>query len=165
MDPPAPAPLSQTPPIAAADSALVKSAVDAAAQSPDSGGGDLLTITASVCGVFLVIMIGAFCRRRQWLTRQADRSLANLTANVLLPALFFSKILGDERLGQGLASLVDVGQAPVIGFAVTAIGFLLAFGFARLVGPTIGLRDDASQRSFAICAGICNYGYIPLPLA
>ncbi|MEL7337765.1 MAG: AEC family transporter, partial [Planctomycetota bacterium] len=47
----------------------------------------------------------------------------------------------------------------------TAIGFLLAFGFARLVGPTIGLRDDASQRSFAICAGICNYGYIPLPLA
>ena len=28
-----------------------------------------------------------------------------------------------------------------------------------------GLDTEAKQRSFALCVGICNYGYIPLPLA
>ena len=51
------------------------------------------------------------------------------------------------------------------GFAATAIGFALAFGFARVIGPSIGLRSDNSQRAFALCVGVCNNGFIPLPLA
>jgi predicted permease len=122
---------------------------------------DLLPIVASVLGVFLVMGVGAFCRHLEWLTPEADRSLANLTANVLLPAYFLEKILASPQF----ESLGTAWAPPVFGFAGTAIGFLLALGFARTIGPMIGLKNDASQRAFALCVGVCNYGFIPLPLA
>ncbi len=122
---------------------------------------DLWPIVSRVLGVFLVMAIGAFCRKRTWLTREADRSLANLTANVLLPALFMDRILARDQLDSLLLAWVP----PVVGFLSTAAGFLLAWAFARWAGHFVGLVTDAQQRSFAICAGICNYGYIPLPLA
>jgi len=122
---------------------------------------DLWSIVTSVLGVFLVMAAGAFCRRRDWLTREADRSLANLTANVMLPAYFVSRILESTQF----ESLSDAWVAPLFGFAFTALGFLVGILFARSIGPFIGLDSDSKQRAFALCVGICNYGYIPLPLA
>ena len=122
---------------------------------------DSWQIIVSVLGVFLVIGLGAFCRKRHWLTREADRSLANLTAKVLLPSLFLDRILA----GDSFDSLAVAWTPPLIGFGITSIGILGAMLLARSAGPWIGLVSDAQQRSFALCAGICNYGYIPLPLA
>ncbi len=122
---------------------------------------DLWPIVASVLGVFLVMGVGAFCRQLEWLTPEADRSLASLTANVLLPAYFMQRILASPEY----ESLRDAWVAPVFGFVATAGGILLALAFARTVGPRIGLRSDSSQRAFALCVGVCNYGFIPLPLA
>lgn len=122
---------------------------------------DSWLIVSSVLGVFLVMGLGAFCRRLHWLTREADRSLANLTANVLLPSLFLDRILK----GSQFESLAVAWTPPVTGFVLTASGFLLAWMLARQLGPWVGLETDAKQRSFGLCAGICNYGYIPLPLA
>ncbi len=123
--------------------------------------GEFWSIVGSVLGVFLVMGVGAFCRHRNWLTREADQSLASLTANVLLPAYFMQRILA----GSQYESLGDAWAPPMFGFAATAIGFAIAFGFARVIGPSIGLRSDNSQRAFALCVGVCNYGFIPLPLA
>ena len=122
---------------------------------------DLWPIVSRVLGVFLVMAIGASCRKQMWLTPEADRSLANLTANVLLPALFVDRILAGDQLD----SLGVAWMPPVLGFVSTAIGFLAAWVFARSFGSFLGLDTDSKQRSFAICAGVCNYGYIPLPLA
>ncbi len=122
---------------------------------------DLWPIVASVLGVFLVMGVGAFCRHRDWLTPEADRSLASLTANVLLPAYFMQKILGSPQY----ESLAGAWAPPAFGFVATAGGMLIALVFARTIGPLIGLREDSSQRAFALCAGVCNYGFIPLPLA
>ncbi len=119
-----------------------------------------LTIS-SVLGVFLLMGLGAFCRHRSWLTREADRSLASLAANVLLPALFFDRIVKGGRFD----SLIGAWEPPLFGFLTTAAGFLIAWSLARRLGPWIGLDSGAKQRSFALGAGICNYGYIPLPLA
>jgi len=121
---------------------------------------DFLRIVTSVMSVFGVIAVGAICRTRNWLTKHADMSLAKLTANVLLPSLFLDRILGDESLDR----LVTAWPPPVFGFVITSLGFLLAYQVARLVGPRLGLHTKASQRAFALCAGVCNYGYIPLPL-
>ncbi len=118
-------------------------------------------IVASVLGVFLIISIGAICRSRKWLSREADFSLAKITANVLMPALFLDRILNDPTL----ESLSTAWVPPLFGFGFTAGGILLAWGTAKLIGPWFGLTTDLQQRAFAICAGICNYGYIPLPLA
>ena len=54
---------------------------------------------------------------------------------------------------------------PLFGFVTTVAGFMLGLLFARGMGSTIGLDSDSKKRSFALCVGICNYGYIPLPLA
>ncbi|TWU41023.1 AEC family transporter [Novipirellula artificiosorum] len=122
---------------------------------------DLWPIIASVLGVFLVIGVGAFCRQMGWLTRESDSSLANLTAKVLLPSLFADRILNSEQLHQFSSAWFP----PVFGFCFTTLGFLISLLIAKRFGHWIGLDTDAKQRTFALCVGICNYGYIPLPLA
>ncbi|EMI57897.1 AEC family transporter [Rhodopirellula sallentina] len=118
-------------------------------------------IVSSVLGVFLIIAAGALCRSRKWLSAEADFSLAKITANVLMPALFLDRILNDETLN----SISTAWLPPVIGFGFTAAGMLVAWMIAKTIGPWIGLHSDKQQRAFSLCAGICNYGYIPLPLA
>ncbi|MGV3485402.1 MAG: malate permease, partial [Planctomycetaceae bacterium] len=59
---------------------------------------DLLPIVLRVTGVFLVMGVGALARKRNWLTRESDASLANLTANVLLPALFLDRVLAGAEI-------------------------------------------------------------------
>ncbi|WP_286177755.1 AEC family transporter [Rhodopirellula sp. JC639] len=123
---------------------------------------DFWPIIASVLGVFLVMGVGAACRSVGWLTAEADRTLANLAANVMLPAYFIHQFSQSSEIGK----IATAWQPPLFGFVSTCIGLLLAYGFARSVlGRWFGLVGDSSQRAFALCAGICNYGYIPLPLA
>ena len=122
---------------------------------------DLWPIVASVLGVFLMISIGAICRRMGWITRDSDHSLANVITNVLLPAYLVSRILA----GPQFDSSASAWQPPAFGFAMTSLGFGIAFLFAKRIGPWVGLKNDSQQRAFALCVGICNYGYIPLPLA
>jgi malate permease and related proteins len=122
---------------------------------------DLLPIVSRVFGVFLVMGVGALARKRHWLTRESDASLANLTANVLLPALFLDRVLAGPELDSVLSAWIP----PAIGFVSTAVGLALAFAFAKSMGRFFGCETDSSQRAFALGAGICNYGYIPLPLA
>tara|TARA_R110002049_G_scaffold72490_5_gene187326 strand:+ start:3999 stop:5051 length:1053 start_codon:yes stop_codon:yes gene_type:complete len=126
---------------------------------------DLWPIVTCVVGVFLVISVGAFCRQQGWLTREADQSLARLTANVLLPCLFLDRILWGDDLAVPAAAGAAAWIPPIVGFLTTASGFALGLLFARTLGRLVGLDTDAKQRSFALCVGICNYGYIPLPLA
>lgn len=118
-------------------------------------------VVSSVLGVFLVMGIGAFCRRRGWLTRQADQSLARLCANVFLPAYLASRIIEGPRL----ESLAVIATPCAFGFAATAAGVLIGRWMASLGGHLVGLDTLSKQRAFALSVGVCNYGYIPLPLA
>ncbi len=122
---------------------------------------ELWPMIASVLGVFTIMAMGALCRRRNWLDQQSDHSLANLITKVLLPAYFLSRILS----GPQLESVTSAWQPPLFGFAMTTVGFGLGFLFARTFGERVGLRGESQQRAFALCVGICNYGYVPLPLA
>lgn len=121
---------------------------------------DFLPIVASVLGTFMIIAAGAACRAVGWLTPAADSSLAKLTTNVLLPAYFFSNFVASDKLDQ----FSSVWLPPMVGFVTTTIGFLIAAGLAWTIGPKFGLDTDAKRRAFAICAGIANYGYFPIPL-
>jgi malate permease and related proteins len=121
---------------------------------------ELWPIVASVLAVFLIMGTGAACRSIGWLNSQADRTLASLTSNVMLPAYFVSRFTSDKFDAVALSWL-----PPTLGFGLTALGFVLAYGLARIFGPWLGLETDSKQRAFALCAGICNYGYIPLPIA
>lgn len=123
---------------------------------PDS----TLVILSAMLTVAIVTGMGALARRMNWLTKEADTSLLSLTINVLLPCLIFDVIVGNERL----KTAGNVFPPPVAGFILASAGMLIAWGFAKVVGPHIGLKTPAAQRTFAFAAGIVNYGFIPIPL-
>ena len=115
------------------------------------------TILNAVVPVFAVMGLGVFIRKLNWLTEEADKSLMRVCVNVLLPCLILDKSLGNPALSQASNLLL----APLIGYAVVALGMLIAF----LARPLHGLRETSEQRTFAVSVGMHNYGYVPLPLA
>lgn len=122
---------------------------------------DPSVIIESVLGVFLVIVAGSLVRQFGWLKGDSDKSLASLITNILLPAYFVHKIVFTDHPVLRLDSL----NPPLWGFGITSCTFVASLIFAKRVGPKLGLASDSSQRSFALCIGICNFGFIPLPLA
>lgn len=120
-----------------------------------------LAIAVKVCGVFLLMGVGAAARTGGWLTREADRSLATLVALILLPCFYFDRILASPDF----SSLADAWLPISVGFGITAFGFGVALGTAFLMRGAVGLERTAQVRAFALCTGICNYGYVPFPLA
>lgn len=117
-------------------------------------------VLTPVLAVFAVMAVGAAARKVNWLTEEADKSLLKLIINILFPALIFHVILGNPTLRDVRTILVP----PLVGFITIAGGLLLALGAATVGARAIGLADEAQRRTFALCVGIYNYVYIPLPL-
>jgi predicted permease len=122
---------------------------------------EFLSVASTVASVFLVMAVGGLARKWKWFTSEVDRSLAGFTALVLMPALFFHRIMTDRNLSMQL----DAWLPALYGFGCTAGGFMIAGWIARLIGPWFGIRSDSQRRTFSLCTGIDNYGYIPFPLA
>ncbi|MFN0067948.1 MAG: AEC family transporter [Limisphaerales bacterium] len=120
-----------------------------------SGLGGVLNAVLPVLGV---IAAGFAFRRLKWLTEEADRSLVKLVVNVLAPCLILDSILGNAAF----ARLDNVLLPPLLGFATTAAGVGLGWLCRRTTGEPEGV---GRLRTFAFCSGVCNYGYVPLPLA
>ena len=116
----------------------------------------LASLLALVAPVGLTILAGFLVRRLGWLTQEADRSLLRLTVNVLTPCLVLDSVLGNRALHQA-GNLV---AAPVLGFLTVLAGF----GACRLAARVVRLGDRRTCDTFAVVAGLYNYGYIPLPL-
>ncbi|MFN3408405.1 MAG: AEC family transporter [Limisphaerales bacterium] len=114
------------------------------------------TVLSAVIPVFAILGIGLAVRRLNWLTAEADRSLFRVVINVLMPCLILDTSLGNAAL----ADWRNVALAPLVGavtvFAGVALAWLLA---CRWPGLSAG-----SRRTFAVTAGLYNYGYVPLPL-
>ena len=118
---------------------------------------EFLTVLGAVIPVFGVAVIGLGIRKLNWLTEEADKSLLRVTVNLLLPCLILDSALGNPALSQFRNLLL----APLFGFGTVALGIVLALG----MGALHGLKERSATRTFAVCVGIYNYGYIPLPLA
>ena len=122
---------------------------------------DWWPVTAKVLAVFLIMMAGALARGVRWLGADSDYSLMKLTVNILLPCLFFHRILTDVQLNTGS----DVIIPPLIGFGTTLLGFVVSGVLASTCGKWIDLPTQSHRRAFTLCTGMYNYGYIPLPIA
>jgi predicted permease len=117
---------------------------------------ELWTVFAAVLPVFGLMLAGFFLRRLKWLTADADESLLRICVNVLLPCLIFESVLGNAALQRK----ENLFWPPL----VAVVTVLLGIGLAWITAKFIGLRDPAERRTFALTAGLQNYGYIPLPL-
>ena len=124
-------------------------------------GSNLVSIATTVSGVFLVMSVGAFARYMKWFTSEVDRSLAGFMTTVLLPSFFFHRIMTDPKLSASLADWMP----SLYGAVLTAFGFAVSLIAVWFVGRWFGLKEPAERQTFSLCAGIANYGYIPVPLA
>ncbi|WP_415909493.1 AEC family transporter [Oleiharenicola sp. Vm1] len=111
---------------------------------------------ATVLPVFLVVLLGIWLRRAGWVKAEAEESLFNLVIKVATPCLIFDSVVGNAALREPGNLLF----APLAGFGLTLASFGIAFAGARATGLHIG----TGLRTFAIAAGLANYGYLPLPI-
>jgi len=116
----------------------------------------LSDVLSAVLPVFLFALVGIGLRRVRWLTEEADATLLRLVVNVLTPCLIFDKVLGNQALQRAENLFIP----PVMGFG----GIVLGIGICWLFRRRVGLKTDAEQRTFALVAGLQNYGYVPFPL-
>lgn len=122
---------------------------------------DWWPIASKVLVVFAIMGSGAVARKLRWLSAESDRSLMKLTVNLLLPCLFFHRVLTDSKLDNA----TDVYLPPLVGFSTTVAGFAVAGLIAWLCGKWIDLPTQSHRRAFTLCTGMYNYGYVPLPIA
>ncbi len=115
----------------------------------------------AVLTIFTIAGIGALLRKLDWLSEQADKSLFAVTVRVLFPALILKVTLGNELLLRPGNLLLP----PAVGFITIVAGFAIAYALARAMRRPLGFTDPRQWRTFALCVGMYNYGYVPLPLA
>jgi predicted permease len=65
-------------------------------------------------------------------------------------------VLGNQALQRAENLLIP----PLMGFG----GIVLGIGICWLFRRRVGLKTDPEQRTFALVAGLQNYGYVPFPL-
>lgn len=110
--------------------------------------------------VFGVIAVGVVVRHLNWLTEEADSTLVKLTVRLLFPCFVLTQMNTNPWPEGGMGIVLP----PLVGFFLTAMGFFVAGWVVRLWGPALGLVTPAHQRTFVLCVGMFNYGYIPIPL-
>jgi predicted permease len=107
--------------------------------------------------VFGLIGIGVVIRRVHWIEGPAETSLIRLVVNLCYPCLIFESVTGNAALREPANLLLP----PLLGFGTSALGIALCFQVGRSV---LGLTVGTGLRTFALAAGICNYGYLALPV-
>ena len=117
-------------------------------------------ILTAVTAVFAAIGVGGAARWWGWLTDDAEASLLKLLVRILVPALLLKIVLGNPALDDPATLAV----APLAGVLDVALGLLVAGGVAWLLGPRLGLHTPTQRRTFALCVGMFNYGFIPYPI-
>ena len=114
------------------------------------------TILAATLPVYLTMLIGALARWMRWLPREADAGIMNVSIRVLFPCLAFERIVGNDALKDGGQTLL----AALVGYGLVAVSMLACFAFA----PLIGLKRGEGARTFGLCVGLQNYGFVAIPV-
>ncbi len=113
-------------------------------------------VIASVLPVYLLILAGALLRRFKVLKTEHDEGIMRVIYNAMFPCFILDKILGHEILRSGPAVAWGMG----LGFLLPLTGIAIGWGVARL----IGLETGTGKRTFAISAGIQNFGFTAIPV-
>ena len=96
---------------------------------------------SAVVGVFLVMAVGGLSRHWKWLSPEVDRSLASLTSYVLMPCLFFHRIITDASLSADL----DAWYPAVLGTFAPFLGSGWLGGQQGPLAVALGLRRIRSK--------------------
>jgi len=114
-----------------------------------------ITIFNACIPVFAVIAAGYLLRKLGILSKNADKSLLGLVLNLLFPAFIIHHLLDNVVLGSGFL----IAMAATTGGLTIIMGLSLAYLGARSIR-----MEKTRQRTFAVAAGLQNYGFIPIPI-
>lgn len=113
-------------------------------------------ILAATLPVFLLMGIGVCFRAARIWPESADVPLARLAINVFYPSLIAHHVLGNPAI----QSVRVFAWSAGLGFTLLLISFALGLLLAKL----LGLKPGLGFRTFAVCGGIQNYGFLPIPI-
>lgn len=115
----------------------------------------------SVLSVYMVLALGMFCRRGGWITAESTSVVVRLVVNLFMPCLIAAKVLGNNAFD----NRANLFLPPLAGVGVVAVGMALAWLYARFLPSKLtGVDTHAKLGTFALCVGMLNYGYVPIPL-
>lgn len=114
------------------------------------------TVLTATLPVYLMMVVGALARRLGSMPREADAGIMNVSVRVLFPCLILERIVGNPALAEWRQTLL----AAAVGFCLVAASILACYGVARL----IGLKRHEGARTFGLCVGLQNYGFVAIPV-
>ena len=114
-----------------------------------------ITIFNACIPVFVVIAAGYWLRKLGVFSKNADKSLLGIVLNLLFPAFIIHHLLDNVTLGSGAL----IAMAVITGGLTIIMGLSLAYLAARSIR-----MEKNRQRTFAVAAGLQNYGFIPIPI-
>jgi len=106
--------------------------------------------------VFILVILGVFLRKKQVVSHEADKGLATLIINVLMPCFIFDNVV----TSQAASHLSNVVTLAAIGGGIIVASIALVY----LISPLLGLQEGHGRRSFTVASSIQNYGYLIVPL-
>lgn len=106
--------------------------------------------------VYLTMLVGMGARKIGLLPKTADLGIMNLAVKVLFPCLAFERIVGNPALDNGGQVLLNA----TLGYVMVALAMLLCFALA----PLLGMKRGEGARTFALCTGLQNYGFVAIPV-
>ncbi len=110
----------------------------------------------SMMSIFLMIAIGFWARRRDWIDADTASKLSRLTLTLFYPALIFSSLI--QRFDR--TSLLHSWPLPAGGLMIAAVGF----GVGWLLSRGRIFPDPGERTAFRFQCTMNNYTFLPLPL-
>ena len=115
----------------------------------------------AVIAVYSVILLGMFCRRIEWITKESSETVLKLVINLLTPCLIISKVVSNEAFNDPR----NLYLPPLTGYGIVILGIGISILWCRcLPVKWTGIKTAREIGTFAACAGMLNYGYVPIPL-
>lgn len=120
-----------------------------------------MTPLIAVISVYMVIVFGMCFRKFGAVSKETSDSVLKLVVNILFPCLIVSKILSNTAFDD----VRNIIFPPFTGMCIVLIGIGIAWLYGRyLPRKWTGLKNSQQVGTFAVCVGMLNYGYVPIPL-
>lgn len=117
---------------------------------------DFVTVFNATLPVYLMMLTGALVRRFGWLPQEAEAGVMNVVVRVLTPCLAFERIVGNPTLGDASHIML----AAFLGYSLVAVTMIGSY----FLTPLLGLKKGAGARTFGLCTGLQNYGFVAIPV-
>ena len=116
----------------------------------------LSVMLEAVLPVYLMVAVGVLVRWRGVITAEMEKGMLKLVIHCLYPCLILDKTLGNPLVRESGI----VGWGIGLGCGIIVLGMGVSWG----VASALGLERGSGKRTFALSAGVQNFGYTAIPI-